>query len=120
MFFGTISCAILCLAMAEPKPSEENIADRTEEQNATDTARFFKSFFKQSAEMHKRFEEQDKWRIWISHCGKYSVEARFVDIVDDVVRLKKRDGTVISVPFEEFSKKDRVWIRKQQARMKTP
>ena len=50
-------------------------------------------------------------RTWTDSTGKHKTEAEFVDCTDGVVRLKKDDGAVISVPMEKLSEADQEFVR---------
>jgi hypothetical protein len=52
-------------------------------------------------------------RIWTSTV-RTTVEAEFIGREDDVVLLKKRDGTVLRVPLDKLSEQDRQWIQQTQ------
>jgi hypothetical protein len=49
-------------------------------------------------------------RTWTDTTGKFNVEAEFVSIVGDKVQLKKKDGSVLSVPLDKLSKEDREFL----------
>ncbi len=58
-------------------------------------------------------------RTWTDRSGKFQVEADLVEILGDVVVLKKANGKVVKTPISEFSDKDRRYlaaIRQQQSR----
>lgn len=46
-------------------------------------------------------------RKWTSTSGKFSVEAELLEVKDGSVRLKKRDGKIVTVPLAKLSKADR-------------
>ena len=46
-------------------------------------------------------------RTWTNNSGKYKVDARFVDLENQAVRLKKQDGEIIVVPLQKRSDADR-------------
>lgn len=52
-----------------------------------------------------------KRRTWTSSAGQFSVEADFVSFGAGAVKLKKLDGSEISVPLERLSEADQKWIR---------
>jgi uncharacterized protein with FMN-binding domain len=54
-------------------------------------------------------------RTWSDKSGSYKTEAEFVDETDGVVRLKKTDGRVVSLPLERLSPADQTFVRKQRA-----
>jgi hypothetical protein len=49
-------------------------------------------------------------RKWADLSGKFSLEAEFVDLTDGKVRLKKEDGSIITVPIEKLSPADREYL----------
>jgi len=53
-------------------------------------------------------------RTWTSADGKFTVEAELVEVDDLVVRLRRSDGQVISVPLANISDSDRDYLRKQR------
>ncbi|NQT13866.1 MAG: caspase family protein, partial [Planctomycetes bacterium] len=52
-------------------------------------------------------------REWTDTTGKYTVEAELVSFKDGTVRLKKQDGSVISLSLEKLSARDREYLTKQ-------
>jgi len=48
-------------------------------------------------------------RFWTDTSGTYKVRASLVDLEDGNVRLKKADGTIVSVPLEKLSPADQKW-----------
>lgn len=54
---------------------------------------------------------QAQAREWTDDTGQYSVEAEFVELVGQVVKLKRSDGEVISVPLEKLSRSDQEYAR---------
>ena len=54
-----------------------------------------------------------KLRTWQDASGKFSVEAEFVTSMAGVVKLRKTDGTTISLPMEKLSDEDQQYIRKR-------
>lgn len=61
-------------------------------------------------------------RTWTDSTGKFSVEAELVDVEDGQVRLKKTDGSIITVPLVKLSAVDRAFLRRHaaDARKKEP
>jgi hypothetical protein len=57
-------------------------------------------------------------RTWKDASGKFQVEAELVEITADAVRLRKPDGTELSVPIDKLSEADRrlVESRRKAAR----
>jgi hypothetical protein len=50
-------------------------------------------------------------RTWASADGKFATEAEFLYMGGDKVKLRKPDGSEISVPLERLSETDRRWIQ---------
>ena len=51
-------------------------------------------------------------RVWKSADGKFSIEAEFVDIENDIVRLRRTDNNkTVSVPTKTLGRSDRKYIR---------
>lgn len=57
-------------------------------------------------------------RTWSDRTGKFSVEAEFVDLVDDTVHLKKADGSMLKVPLAKLSNKDQAFAKKTHTEIK--
>lgn len=55
-------------------------------------------------------------RIWTSSDGMFSVEAEFVSLTAGMVKLKKVDGSIITVALEKLSRSDREWIDRRRSR----
>lgn len=51
-------------------------------------------------------------KTWTDNTGRYSVTAEFVDVRDGQVRLKKQDGSLISLPLERLSDGDREYVER--------
>lgn len=45
-------------------------------------------------------------REWLDNTGKHKTEADFVAYADDIVQLRKKDGTIAKVPFNRLSAAD--------------
>lgn len=58
-------------------------------------------------------------RTWTDVSGKFAIEADFVELAGENVRLRKADGEIISVPLARLSLADRQ-IAEQQARRARP
>lgn len=56
-------------------------------------------------------ERKPAVRTWTDDTGKYTIEAEFRGVVGGQVRLRKLDGSEISLPMEKLSLADRQWIR---------
>lgn len=54
-------------------------------------------------------------REWKDSTGKFSVEAEFVDLVEETVRLKKTDGKVVALPLTRLQRRDIAFIRRHVA-----
>jgi len=52
-------------------------------------------------------------REWGDATGKYTIEATFVDYNDGNVRLKKQDGSMVSVPLSKLRLADQQFVAKQ-------
>ena len=56
------------------------------------------------------------YRTFRDVSGRYKVEAAFQLLVDEKVKLKRKDGGgIVSVPLEKLSLEDRQWIREHPA-----
>lgn len=55
-------------------------------------------------------EEAPEMRTWVS--GKYKIQAVFVEVVGDKVRLKRADGQFTNVPIKVLSAADQEFVRK--------
>jgi len=58
-------------------------------------------------------------RTWTDSTGKYRVEAEFVEFTDGNVKLKKTDGSIVSVPASKLSKADQQWVRDELKRRRS-
>lgn len=56
----------------------------------------------------------DRTRTWSTTDGKFSVEAEFVYIIRDSVKLRKLDGKEVTVPLSKLSQSDLDWIESRQ------
>jgi hypothetical protein len=56
---------------------------------------------------------QSKMRTWTDASGRFSIDAELVDVGEGIVRLKKADGQVISIPIEKLSQADQQFVRSQ-------
>lgn len=54
----------------------------------------------------------DKPRTWTDTTGQFSVEAELVDVDGDSVKLRRNDGSIISVPLTKFSAEDKQYLAK--------
>ena len=54
-------------------------------------------------------------RTWTDSTGTYKTEAELVDFQNGIVRLKKVDGTIVSLPIERLSQADQQFVRSQDA-----
>jgi hypothetical protein len=54
---------------------------------------------------------ENRFRLWTSANGKFKVEAEFLEFAGGSVKLKKVNGSVITVAFDKLSETDRGWIR---------
>ena len=51
-------------------------------------------------------------REWKDRTGKFSVQARLVEVSDEAVTLEREDGQTIEVPLDWLSTKDRSYLRR--------
>jgi len=56
------------------------------------------------------------FRLWTDASGKHSTEAILVDHEDGNVRLKKKDGSVVTLSIEQLSDADQEFVRSARAR----
>ena len=54
------------------------------------------------------------YREWTDKQGQYRIIARLVSVVDNVVKLEKKDGETIDVPLAKLSQKDRDYVKLQE------
>ena len=59
-------------------------------------------------------------RKWTSSSGKFTVEAKLVEVKDGNVQLKRRDGKIITVPVSKLSKADRDYLSSLAEAKKKP
>ena len=57
---------------------------------------------------------QAEMREWLDATGKFHVQAEFVENGSEGVKLKKTDGTIITVQFDKLSEQDRKYVATQQ------
>jgi hypothetical protein len=55
-------------------------------------------------------------RTWTDKTGKFKIEAEFVEVAGDSVRLRKADGKVISVPRTKLSDGDERFVQQFEAK----
>lgn len=58
--------------------------------------------------------EERKWHKWTSSDGEFTVDAKFDGMNFKVVKLVKRDGTVVKLPLEKLSADDQEFITKRK------
>lgn len=66
---------------------------------------------KEDAEKAKQIATAEKTRTWKDVTGSFSLVAEFAGVVSGKVRLKKKDGSIISVPLDQLSEADQKWIK---------
>lgn len=54
-------------------------------------------------------------REWSDATGRFKIEAKFVDVQDGTARLRRTDGTIISVPVARLSEADQRFLDSGQA-----
>jgi len=64
--------------------------------------------------------EEDEYRTWTDATGEFHVEAALVGFAEGNAQLKKRDGSMISVPAAKLSKPDRSYLQRELARRRRP
>jgi actin cytoskeleton-regulatory complex protein SLA1 len=52
-------------------------------------------------------------RKWTDATGNHTIEAEFGGMANGKVKLKKADGSVITIPLEKLSEDDQEWITKR-------
>ena len=57
-------------------------------------------------------------RTWTDSTGKYTVEAELLDVDNGKVRLKKNDGSVVTVPLVKMSAGDRAFLQQRMQERK--
>lgn len=58
------------------------------------------------------------FRIWIDITGKFRIEAKFVAIENNAVKLVRKDGTSLNVPLAKLSEADREFAKNVKTNMK--
>lgn len=53
-------------------------------------------------------------RRWTDSTGRFSIEAELVEVKDGNVRLRRHDGTILSLPSEKLSEADRRYLQARQ------
>ena len=51
-------------------------------------------------------------RTWSDATGSYKIEASFIELKNEKVRLKKADGSTVSIALEKLSKADQEFVKK--------
>lgn len=54
---------------------------------------------------------QEPTRTWKDAAGKYSIDAKLIDLQTDSVRLQKTNGDTISVPLSKLSSEDQAYVK---------
>lgn len=54
--------------------------------------------------------DMDSFRTWADATGKYKIEAELISNEGGIVKLKRRDGTIASLPLEKLSQEDRDYL----------
>lgn len=68
---------------------------------------------KPTPESESPFKPAPTMRTWTSAAGGHTTEAEFVSMGAGKVKLRKPDGTVITLDADKVSAADREWIRKR-------
>ncbi len=74
----------------------------------------------QSCPAEDKGDEASEFRLWQSASGKGKVKAKFIEVVDGKVRLKKEDGKVVRVTLTKLSLADQRYIEKRLRDAVTP
>ncbi|MGA2621125.1 MAG: protein kinase [Thermoguttaceae bacterium] len=61
-------------------------------------------------------ESKDALRPWTDASGQHRTDATFVSMAEGQVRLRRRDGTVVTLPLEKLSPADQEWVRRHTTR----
>jgi hypothetical protein len=62
------------------------------------------------AELSDQPMKQRELRVWGDNSGKFHVVAEFVEVTDDVVTLRKSNGSTVEVPLQRLSEKDKEFV----------
>lgn len=54
--------------------------------------------------------QSESLRTWVDATGKYKIEAELVSHENGTVKLKRRDGTVVTLPVDKLSTEDREYL----------
>jgi predicted esterase len=57
----------------------------------------------------------EEFRTWTDAAGSHKIEAKYVGVHDEEVRLERRDGVVLHVPLKKLSAADRRYIEQKTA-----
>lgn len=60
--------------------------------------------------------EASKVRTWKDRTGQFKVEAEFLGLKDNKIRLHKLNGVIVEVPLEKMSPEDTAYLKKRMAR----
>jgi len=60
------------------------------------------------------FEPDKGFRTWQDDTGQFKIEAELVKVEDDAVRLKRRDGQMVTVPLDRLCEEDQQFVRRLQ------
>lgn len=55
-------------------------------------------------------------RQWTDNTGAFTVEAELVEVSGNIMRLRKPDGQIVTVPLDRLSAADREYVRSAGAR----
>lgn len=55
--------------------------------------------------------KRDAFRNWTDKTGKFTIDAQLVEVVDEKVILKRRDGSILTVPMASLSKADQDFLK---------
>jgi hypothetical protein len=69
----------------------------------------------QAGAAQQRESLEPEFRTWTDATGKFKTEAAFLDLKDGKVRLKKKDGTIVTVALEKLSEADQAVVKGRRA-----
>lgn len=59
-------------------------------------------------------------RTWTDSSGKHTTEAELVSVDDDAVKLRRTDGTLVTVPLKKLSEADQKFVAEHLAASRSP
>ena len=68
---------------------------------------------KQTASKAIPKKQESPMRKWTDASGVFNLDAEFLGLIDGKAKLKKSDGSTITIPLNKLSDDDQDWIRKR-------